>query len=200
MARKHSKDSKPAKENAGFWRSVRGSALRVTLVMIILGGIYWFAPLGRRLNGNVVLELSLSLLLLAVVTLWEFRNVARSRYPEVRAVEAIGVTLPLVLLPFAATYFIMAHEAYGSFGTHLTRLDALYFTITTFATVGYGDIAAKSEAARAVVTGQMVIDLVLIGLIARALVGMARRRRDSLKGEGDDHAAPGSRSLDDASR
>jgi hypothetical protein len=154
--------------------------LRVTALMVVLGLLYAFAPLGRRLHGSVLAELTLSLLLLLAVTLWEFRSVNRTRYPEVRALEAVGVTLPLVLMPFATAYYVMSHEVASSFGTQLTRLDALYFTITTFSTVGYGDITAKSEPARVVVTGQMVIDLILIGVIAKALFGAARRRRNTL--------------------
>lgn len=156
------------------------STLRVVVVLTVLGLLYTYAPLGRHLDSNVVIELSAALLLLAVVTLWEFRNVTRASYPEIRALEAVGVMLPLVLLPFASAYFVMSHEVQGSFGAQLSRLDSLYFTITTFATVGYGDITAKSEAARAVVTGQMVIDLVLIGIIAKALFGAAKRRRSTL--------------------
>jgi voltage-gated potassium channel len=173
-------------DRRAFWRAVTGSVLRVGVVVGVLGTIYAVAPLGRRLNGSVAAELSASVVLLAAVTLWEFRNVSRSRFPEVRAIEAVGITLPLVLLPFAAAYWVMAHDAEASFGTHLSRLEALYFTITTFATVGYGDITAKSEPARAVVTAQMVLNLVLIGFIAKALVGTAQRRRDRLSSEPDD--------------
>jgi len=173
--------SEPADTNRNdFLRCVAASVLRVVALMTVLGLLYAFAPLGRRLNGSVMAELGLSLLVLLLVTIWEFRNVTRTRYPEVRALEAVGVTLPLVLMPFATAYYVMAHEVEASFGTHLTRLDALYFTITTFATVGYGDITAKSQPARVAVTAQMVIDLILIGIIAKALFGAARRRRSAL--------------------
>ncbi len=168
-----------------FLRCVAVSALRVTVVFVVLALLYSFAPLGRRFDGNVVAELTASLLVLVLVTAWEFRNVSRTRYPEVRALEAVGVTLPLVLLPFAAAYYVMSHEVHASFDANLTRLDALYFTITTFATVGYGDITAKSQAARAVVTGQMIIDLVLIGVIAKAIFGAAQRRRNTLRSSSD---------------
>lgn len=53
----------------------------------------------------------------------------------------------------------------------MTRTDALYFTVTVFATVGFGDIAAKTETARLVVTGQMIADLIVIGLGIRVIVG-----------------------------
>ncbi|HEY8301912.1 MAG TPA: potassium channel family protein [Jatrophihabitans sp.] len=177
-----------ARARSEFRRSVATSTLRVVVALTLLGLLYAYAPLGQHLSGNVAAELAFSLLLLLVVTVWEFRNVSRTSNPEVRALEAVGVLLPLVLLPFASAYYVMSHEVHASFGTVLTRLDALYFTITTFATVGYGDITAKSEPARAVVTVQMVIDLMLIGIIAKALFGAAQRRRSTLserQGEGD---------------
>jgi hypothetical protein len=119
----------------------------------------------------------------AMVIVLEFRIITRSARPELRAVEAAAVILVLTLFPFAATYYSLARSAADSFGFALTRLDAVYFTVTTFATVGFGDIAPKSQAARAVVLGQMVVDLVLIGLIAKVIVGAARRRRAALRAE-----------------
>jgi voltage-gated potassium channel len=41
--------------------------------------------------------------------------------------------------------------------------------VTVFATVGFGDIVAVSEAARAVATVQILGDLVVLGLVARAV-------------------------------
>jgi hypothetical protein len=68
----------------------------------------------------------------------------------------------------------------NSFTQPMTRIDSIYFTVTTFATVGYGDIAPVTENARLTATLQMVVDLVLIGLVARAFAmsvrtGLARR-------------------------
>jgi hypothetical protein len=63
------------------------------------------------------------------------------------------------------------------FSEPLTRLDAAYFTVTVFATVGFGDITAVSETARAVVTVQMLGGLVLVGLIARVVVGAVQEAR-----------------------
>lgn len=163
-----------------FWRSAGASTLRVVLLDTVFVLIYAFAPLGRRLSGSAIAELVVLLLIFVLVTLWEFRKVARSKYPEVRALEAVGIMLPLILLSFSAVYYVLAREVQGSFGTHLSRLDSLYFTVTTFATVGYGDITAKSETARTIVTVQMVVDLLLIGFIAKALLGTAQRRRDTL--------------------
>jgi hypothetical protein len=71
----------------------------------------------------------------------------------------------------------MAAISAGNFTQPLTHTDALYFTITVFATVGFGDITARTEAARLVVSGQMIADLVIIGLGARIIVGAVRLGR-----------------------
>ena len=44
-------------------------------------------------------------------------------------------------------------------------------TVTIFSTVGFGDISAASEAARVLVTVQMILDLIVLGLGIRILVG-----------------------------
>jgi hypothetical protein len=46
-----------------------------------------------------------------------------------------------------------------------------------FSTVGCGDIRAKTQAARLVVTGQMIADLVILGLAVKIIVGAVSRRR-----------------------
>ncbi|MBT2379790.1 two pore domain potassium channel family protein [Streptomyces sp. ISL-111] len=104
--------------------------------------------------------------------------------PRLRAVEALSTAVPLFLLLFSATYFLYAREEGDhSFSEPLSRNDALYFTVTVFATVGFGDIVPVSPTARALTTCQMVADLVLVGVIAKAIVGAVRigldRRRSS---------------------
>jgi hypothetical protein len=54
----------------------------------------------------------------------------------------------------------------------------LYFAVTVFSTVGFGDIAAKSEAARVVLIFQMLGDLALLGAGARVLLGAVRRGQE----------------------
>ena len=58
------------------------------------------------------------------------------------------------------------------------RTDALYFTVTVFSTVGFGDITAKSETARIVLIVQMLADLAFLGAGVRVLLGAVQRRRE----------------------
>jgi hypothetical protein len=53
----------------------------------------------------------------------------------------------------------------------LTRTDALYFAVTVFTTVGFGDITPLTEFARIVTTIQMVADLLVVGLFVRVALG-----------------------------
>jgi hypothetical protein len=82
----------------------------------------------------------------------------------------------------------MAANHPANFSTHpLTRTDTLYFTVTVFITVGFGDITAASQSARLVVTAQMLLDLVALGLLVRAFVGavqIARRQTSPADGQG----------------
>jgi hypothetical protein len=46
-----------------------------------------------------------------------------------------------------------------------------------FSTVGFGDLRAKTEPARLVVTSQMIADLLIIGFAIRVMVGAVTRSR-----------------------
>lgn len=180
MATQHAPTRLVVADRRDVRREVLRSAARVVGVTTVLILLYAFAPFDRSLHPRVVTELVVAVVLLGVVTVWEISRVARSPNPEVRAAEAIATALPLLLLPFATAYFVTARDVAGSFSQPLSKLDAAYFTLTTFTTVGYGDIAPVSEAARAIVMGQMVVDLVLIGVVVKLVFGAAKRRRDDI--------------------
>ena len=94
--------------------------------------------------------------------------ILRAAQPTVRAIEALATTVPLFLLLFSATYFLMSRTSTSDFNVHaLSRTDSLYFTVTVFATVGFGDISPASQMARLVVTAQMILDLIVLGLGVR---------------------------------
>ena len=86
----------------------------------------------------------------------------------------------------------MAHTNPANFNTHpLTRTDMLYFAVTVFSTVGFGDITAASQFARLVVTGQMVLDLLVLGLLVRAFVGAVQLARQQAATAASPDGPPG---------
>ena len=161
-------------------RDVVGSVIRTTLVLAVLLCAYGFAPLDHRPAGTVGVQLALWLLVSFTVIGFQILAVTRSPYPRLRAIEGIAVSVPLFVLLFSSAYFIIGRVDPAGFNEPLSKLDTVYFTTTIFATVGFGDIVARSEAARTVVTLQMFSDLLLIGLIAKVLYGAVQQRRRDL--------------------
>jgi hypothetical protein len=164
---------------------VRG-LLRALSATVVLLTLYFMAPLDRMDGVPVAVSLVVALLLLLGVSMWQLHAITRAAAPVVRAVEALAVTAPLFLLLFSATYFVLARDDAASFSTpRLTRIDALYFTVTVFATVGFGDISATSQVARGLVTAQMVLDLLVLGLGIRVIVAAVQR----MEGASRSHAS-----------
>ena len=101
--------------------------------------------------------------------------------PQVRAAEAVVHSVVLCLCLFSLLYASISVTDPISFSEPLDRVDALYFTTATFATVGFGDVVPVSALARITVTIQMVTGLGLLVLIAKvtffaARQGLLRRR------------------------
>jgi voltage-gated potassium channel len=139
--------------------------------------IYYLLPLDRSSTWAAVTMLVIGLVVLIGLVAFQVRSIVRSRFPALRAIEALATSVPLFLLLFASVYVVMATISASNFGERLTHTDGLYFTVTVFSTVGFGDITAKTEAARLVVTSQMIADLLIIGLGLRVIVGAVTRSR-----------------------
>jgi hypothetical protein len=152
-------------------RLVVESLLRSTLTVTVLIVLYYLLPLDHMLNSGAAIWLIIGLMAFAVVITWQVRAIARSDTPRLRAVETLTVGLPMLLLIFSAVYVVLEHNQSGSFTEPLDRVGSAYFTLTVFATVGFGDIAPITELARLIVMLQMIVDLVAVGVIARVIIG-----------------------------
>jgi voltage-gated potassium channel len=173
-----------AAHEARRWaRRVVLTVLRALASTTALVGIYYLLPLDRTSIWGAVAMLAAGLLALIGLIVFQVRSVIKATYPAQRAVEALATSAPLFLLLFAGTYFVMGSE---NFSEPMSRTDALYFTVTVFATVGFGDIVATSEAARALVTGQMVAGIVVVGIGARIIVDAVKYGRDQQPLQGSD--------------
>jgi hypothetical protein len=158
-------------------RLVVRSMVRVVASIVVLLAVYYLVPMDSHTNRNPVIGLTVALLALVYLLWWQLRAIVDSRYPGLRAVEALAVSIPLLVLIFATTYFVIGQHTDGAFSEPMTRTDSLYFTVTTFATVGFGDITAKNQSTRALVTFQMFLDLLVLGVGLRVIVAAVQRGR-----------------------
>jgi voltage-gated potassium channel len=164
--------------------------LRVLGSNIALLAIFFLLPLDRTSTGGAVALLAVGLLALAGLIVWQVRSIIKAEYPVLRAVGALTISAPLFLLLFAGTYFVLGNLSVDNFSEPMTRVDTLYFTVTVFATVGFGDITAVSQPARAIVTGQMVAGIVIVGLGARIIVDAVKYGREQIPAPSRDMGLP----------
>jgi voltage-gated potassium channel len=159
-------------------RRVLRSLLRATFTSTVLVVLYYRLPLTGALEASTVALLLVGLALFAGIITWQVRAILRSDYPGLRAIEALAAAIPLFLLMFAAAYVTMADAQPSAFSEPLSRTDALYFTITVFSTVGFGDITPVAPTARVIAMVQMLGDLVVVGLVLRVMLGAVKEGRE----------------------
>lgn len=169
-------------------RLTLGVLVRTSLWAVCAIALYYVLPLHRNADFSLVL-LMVGLAAFVVMVVVQVRLIMISSFPRLKAISALGVGVPLLLVVFAAVYYLIEYGEPTSFTQQLDKTGALYFAITVFATVGFGDIAPVSGVARILVSFQMLLDLVVFGVVAKVVlgavqVGLQRRSsgRDNEKG------------------
>ncbi|MFI7431467.1 potassium channel family protein [Micromonospora sp. NPDC049836] len=150
-----------------FRRERRLAALAVALLLIA----YFAVPVQPDPNGLRLALRSAGTLVLVIVVAFlvtgQVRRQLAEQQPtgeaEGRALTRLAVTLIAGLLVFALADYVVANTRPDEFVGLRTRVDALYFALTTLTTVGYGDVHAQGQVARVVVCGQMIFS---IGVLA----------------------------------
>ncbi|NLU81783.1 potassium channel family protein [Rhodococcus sp. HNM0569] len=173
----------PAPAGARLGRLRIGVALARALAVVVVSVLVYFVVPWTSLDGAPEIAwLVFGAVVLAVLFVWQIRAIARSAVPVARAVESLATLVTVHVLGFSVVYYLLAAAMPDSFSEAVTRVGSLYFTLSVFATVGFGDIAATTDASRAAVIVQMVGNLVLLGFGVRAAVVAARWSRERPNG------------------
>jgi len=172
----------------------RRAWLRTAVVLVVawavLIAVYYLVPAGvvpgrHRSGAGTFVHLGIAVTLFAAILAGEARRIMTAELPELRAVEALGVVIPLFLVMFASSYLSLSNSSAVTFTEQLDHTRALYFTITVFSTVGFGDITPKTDLARIIVSIQMLLDLVIIGAVVRLLFNAAQAGLARARGSAD---------------
>ena len=159
-------------------RLIAKTALVCTALVALVVALYYFVPWDSSELVEIVVRLGISLVIVVVGTVVSIQFVLKAQYPMLRVFEVLAVVIAVVLASFASAYAFLSHIDDGAFTEMLSRTDALYFSVTTSTTVGFGDISASSETARIVVMLHMITNVVVVGVAARSLMYAARKRVD----------------------
>nr|WSY52055.1 potassium channel family protein [Streptomyces sp. NBC_00886] len=155
------------------------SVARSSMTVVLSVVVYYLVPLDQGLDIGTAIGLAVSLTLFAGVVAWQVRTITRSDYPRLRAIETLATAGPIFLIIFSAAYVLLSKNQADSLSETLGRTDALYFTVTVFTTVGFGDITPVTGTARVLTMAQMLADVVLVGMVARILLGAVRIAEDT---------------------
>jgi len=150
--------------------------LRLAASVVAMVWVYYTIPVrGADDSGSDVPWLVLELVIFGAIVGVQVPLIVRARYPLMRGIESLALTVLLFLLIFARVYLSYSAGNPAVFTQPLDKDTAIYFTTTVFATVGFGDIVAASNQMKLLVTVQMLLNLVVFGLVIRILSSAAQR-------------------------
>ena len=151
-------------------RKVVLTLLRVLGANVALLAIYYLLPLDRTSTRGAIALLGVGLSGLVVLIVFQVRGIIRAEYPVLRAVGALATSAPLFLLLFAGTYYVLGGLSASNFSESMTRTDALISPSPFSPPLDSATSPPRAEATRALVTGQMVAGIVIVGIGARIIV------------------------------
>lgn len=159
------------------------SGLRILGIALGMLLLYAVVPVPGRSGAAALLAMIAGLILFLVLVGWQLHTIVSAEHPVLRAAEVVVFALPMLVVIFAFTFLTISRADPQSFSEPLGRVDAMYFTVSNLATVGFGDITATSPGARVVVTFQLLFDLALLAGLVRLVVLATRTglRRQELE-------------------
>ena len=136
--------------------------------------VYFAFPCASTRRSGTAVSLFLTTVglgLLAVTMVTELKNLRHGA--AVRSAQSLALLFVMLVMAFSLAFFLLNRVDPDQVAGLHTRTDALYFTLSTMATVGYGDVHAEGQVARAVVCALIVFNVVVVASLYREY---ARRR------------------------
>jgi voltage-gated potassium channel len=150
-----------------IWHRRRWSRPVLTLVGVLV--VYYALPVDFAGSpGVVILNFVLTFAGLGLIgwtMISELGHLRRGE--ESRSTPVLAMLIGLLVMCFSLAFFLLERLSPGQITDLHTRTDALYFTLSTMATVGYGDIHAQGQAARALVSAVIAFDVVVVASLVR---------------------------------
>jgi voltage-gated potassium channel len=148
--------------------------LRLIGILVLILVLYFVAPVEATVDSEGVARLVGSLFVFGALA-WAMVFQLRMHIDDTtRRIDGLIVGIVLVVVVFSHAFYVLNREDPGQFAGLHTRLDSLYFAVTTLATVGTGDVHAAGQTARALVLLQMVFNVVFVATTASLVTSRIR--------------------------
>jgi voltage-gated potassium channel len=152
---------------------VRDSVVTALLIVAAVAVYYQIPVPGPMRHDSWAIMFCLCVVVLALLIVLAVRRL-------LTAGENARIRGLVLLLTLTVLFFSWADQSVAAIPGQFTDLhdktDALYFNISTLATVGFGDVHAAGQLARAAVTLQIVFNLVFLGATLSVISGYFRTR------------------------
>ena len=152
-------------------RAIRRGLVRTVLLLTGVTAVFLLVPWKAVNLGDTFLITAVFLIGLAgaaALIVWQVIAYRDAKMSGSARLQGLLVALYVAVLFFALSYYLLAISNPEAIAGLETRLDALYFSLTVVSTVGFGDVHAVDQAARAIVSFQLVFDLIFVSLAVAA--------------------------------
>jgi len=170
-------DADPAVPEPSARSRIRRGVLAVVGVVVA----YYAIPVGEAPSSWGIVFAAVGLLAGLSALVWvavrQVRALAHYQAgdPGVR-LDVLMLVVVVVVPLFALGYYAIEQGDSSQFAELETKTDSLYFSLSTLATVGFGDVHATGQLARALVSVQIVFDLVFVATLVSVLTTQLRAR------------------------
>jgi voltage-gated potassium channel len=158
---------------------------RPALTSALIIGFYYVIPVEPGMAGAQLALRVAGTVAVGLVITWQIVHQVAHHLTDPEQTPLAGLVTALVggVAFFALADYTIAVTSPGQFVDMDTKTDALYFTLATLTTVGYGDVYAAGQIARAVVAVQLIFNVAVIttgaSVLVRQVGARARGRRSA---------------------
>ena len=155
-------------------RSTRAAAALTVTLVALATLVYYLVPAPGRLSDAALWALIFAGVAVLGLAIWS-AILRLMKAGEDARIRGLILLFTLTVLFFSWSDLAVSRLP-GQFDDLHTKTDALYFNVSTLATVGFGDVHAAGQLARAAVTLQIVFNLVFLGAAVSVISGFFRTR------------------------
>jgi voltage-gated potassium channel len=150
--------------------------LRLVVLLTLVFVLYFTLPIGAAPDRSEAFRITISAGLIAVLAAGVIWQVRLQMMDKSRHVDGLVLVLALAIVAFAVVFYGIEQQSPAQIEGLHTRLDSLYFTVTTLMTIGFGDVHAVGQVARGVVIVQIVFNVAVIATAATTISSRVREK------------------------